>query len=94
LEVGQGPLSPTRLSEFLATDDRHNDGKPETIEMKFFRRLVGRFVDDHTPSVVEVAQIRQAAFRAKVPLNLVDNFLDYVPVPYQDVDDYVKSCWI
>jgi hypothetical protein len=91
LEVGQGPLSPTRLIECLATDDRQNDGKPETIEMEFVRRLVGRIVDDHTPSVVEMAQIRQAAFTAKVPLNLVDNFRNYVTVPDQDVDDYVNQ---
>jgi hypothetical protein len=36
-----------------------------------------------------VAQIRQAALKAKIPLNLVDDFLDCVTVADQDIDDYI-----
>ncbi|KAG7337357.1 hypothetical protein IV203_000006 [Nitzschia inconspicua] len=84
-EVGQGLLSPTRLSEFLAVVDRQHDGKNEPKEMVYFKSLIVPIVDGHKPSIVEVAQIRQAAFKANVPLNLVDNFLDYAND--QDAED-------
>ena len=80
-EVGQGPLSPTKLSEFLATVDTQPAGKGK--EMEKFKQLIVPIVDGHKPSFIEVAGIRQAAMKANIPLEVVDNFLDYV-----NDDDY------
>jgi len=77
-EVGQGPLSPTKLSDFVASVEKLQIGSKQRKEIENFECLILPVVDGHKPSMYDSACIRQAAIKARIPLDLVDNFLDSV----------------
>lgn len=68
------------IALYFATLDEHLSAENAEMEhnVKFFQKLVGPVVSGETPSIIEAAQIRQAAFRADIPIEVVDRFLDFV----------------
>ncbi|MGK3755160.1 MAG: hypothetical protein ACI8RD_007469 [Bacillariaceae sp.] len=78
-EVGQGVLSPTKISRFVsAIDHQPASGSDQEHLLQHFKELIVPLVDGHRPTLVETAQIRQAAQKADISLDLVDQFLDDV----------------
>ena len=76
-EVGQGVLSPTKISKFVsAIDQQPVSGADQEHLLQQFKELIVPLVDGHKPTSVETAQIRQAAQKADISLDLVDQFLD------------------
>ena len=54
----------------MNTEREHN--------VTFFQRLVAPLVSGGKPTIIESAQIRQAAMRAEIPIDIVDRFLELV----------------
>jgi len=54
----------------MNTEREHN--------VTFFRRLVAPLYSGGKPTIIECAQIRQAATRAEIPIDIVDRFLELI----------------
>ena len=70
-------------SEELATyfsniDQRRIEGENNEKLIIDFKGLMMPVMDGKIPTIIEEAQIRQAALKANVPLGYVDKFIDYV----------------
>jgi len=74
IEVGEGFLSPTKISRLVSSlDSSHAD---KTGERKQLMDLIVPLINGHNPTLVEMAQIRQNAQSANISLQVVDQFLD------------------
>ena len=94
-EVGQGDISPTKISRLMNTIDRkHINGEAE-YHLQQFKELIVPLIDGHKPDLIESAQIRQAAMKVDIPLQLVDQFLDDVedtiPAVFSSFDEQILS---
>jgi len=72
-------ISPIKLVNYFSTIhhrkfERENDEKL----LKDFKKLMTPVLNGQKPTIIEEAQIRQAALKADVPLEFVDAYIDYV----------------
>lgn len=82
--------SPSALIEyFTSIDQRHMEGKEKSV--KNFQRLIIPLLDGKKPSIIEEAQIREAALVANVHVELVDKFISYVNEEHPDVVPQLSS---
>jgi hypothetical protein len=68
------------ISMYFATIDQHLPMKNAEMKrnVKTFQKLVAPVAFGVIPSVIETTQIRQAALRAEIPIDIVDGFLDLI----------------
>ena len=79
MENHTDPMSPMMLvNYFLNVDKRKFQGKDEEMLARDFKRLIMPVIKGKKPTIVEEAQLRQAALKADVPLDFVDAFVEYV----------------
>jgi len=72
-------MSPTMLVNYFSdVGKRKFEGENEEKLVNDFKRLMMPVINGSKPSVIEEAQIRQAALKADVPLDFVDTFIEYV----------------
>jgi len=72
-------MSPTMLMNYFSKiDQRKFNGENEKKLVSDFKRLITPVINGNKPSIIEEAQIRQAALKANVPLDFVDTFVDYI----------------
>lgn len=72
-------MSPTMLVKYFSNvGQRKFEGENEEKLVNDFKRLMMPVINGNKPSVIEEAQIRQAALKADVPLDFVDTFIEYV----------------
>ena len=72
-------FSPSGIARYFVSLN-HNDesfADKDTKMVHQFQKLVAPVIAGSKPSIIEAAQIRQAARKAKVPLEVVDRFLDF-----------------
>jgi hypothetical protein len=92
-EMGEVPLSPTKISKFFEELDKQAfKGEEHMKRVQRFQQLVAPLLNGHKPTVIETAQIRQAAQRADVSMRVVDEFLDYVNANDPSLIGPVDSC--
>ena len=73
------PRSPGSISKFLVgLKPAEGASEEQTAALDRLKKLIANVVQGEKPSIIEAAQIRQAAQRANVSLALVDSFLEYV----------------
>lgn len=73
---------------FAALDEKFRDDSGFMAQnVRFFQRIVAPVVAGEKPSIIEAAQIRQAALRAEIPLEVVDRFLDLIDERSQQAPD-------
>jgi hypothetical protein len=72
-------LLPSGIAKFFAglDDDQDSDDEDKSNHVRHFQKLIAPVISGEKPSIIETAQIRQAARRAGVPLEIVDRFLDF-----------------
>jgi len=71
--------TPAALINYFSTiDAREFEGINQEKLVKDFKRLMMPIIAGEKPTIIEEAQIRQAALKANVPLNYVDAIIDYV----------------
>ncbi|VEU36295.1 unnamed protein product [Pseudo-nitzschia multistriata] len=79
-------MSPAALiSYFYTIDARIFKGEEDEKLVKGFKRLMMPVIDGKKPTIIEEAQIRQAALKADIPLAFVDAFIDHVKDDHPDV---------
>jgi len=94
LKVDLGAMSPTKISKIVATmDNQHSIGVDQKKVEQHFKELIVSIFDGHTPSLVELSQIKEAAQKANVSLEIVDQFLDYVADARPDVISLISKSW-
>ena len=69
-------MSPAMLVKYFS--NIKFEGENEEKLVKDFERLMIPVMNGKIPTIIEEAQIRQAALKADVPLNFVDAFVDHV----------------
>ena len=72
-------MSPTMLVNYFSDiGKRKFEGENEEKLVNDLQRLMMPVMNGNKPSLIEEAQIRQAALKADVPLDFVDTFIEYV----------------
>ena len=80
-------ISLQAIAEFFATleDSVNFEDREEATKFRHFQKMVAPAISGQRPSIIEAAQIRQAAQRTKVPMEVVDRFLDFADHLHADV---------
>mmetsp|Transcript_21610 Transcript_21610/g.33017 ORF Transcript_21610/g.33017 Transcript_21610/m.33017 type:complete len:2075 (+) Transcript_21610:97-6321(+) len=71
-------LSPVAIARYFVSLDDINCSEGRAKKVRYFQKLVAPVISGVKPSIIEAAQIRQAAQKARVPLDVVDRFLEFV----------------
>ena len=95
--------SPTMLYNYFSNIDQYKKAESQETLVNDFRNLMTPVVQGHKPTVIEEAQLRQAALKANISLDYVDAFVDFVkdenpelvrnmslkekPVSWEEVED-------
>jgi hypothetical protein len=70
--------TPRQIAQFLATIEPSDEAPvDEKRYFKSFKKLIAPVVEGEKPSIVDTAKIRQAAQRAKVPVDAVDQIFEH-----------------
>jgi hypothetical protein len=70
--------SPTKIVKFFSSlKPSENASSEEINKVKRFQKLIAPVIQGERPSIIEVAQIRQAARLANVQVDVVDEYLEY-----------------
>jgi len=97
-------MSAQALMNYFSTIDlREFEGENEEKLVKDFKRLMLPIMNGKKPTIIEEAQVRQAALKANVPLNYVDEFIEYVKdekpevvlpqLSLEDEKDFLAKGW-
>ena len=93
-------LSPRSISKFLAgLQPAEGFTEEQTMALSRMKKLIANVVHGEKLSIIEAAQIRQAAQLANISLNLVDEFLEYaegqqpemLEVPTKSSDEWTSD---
>lgn len=72
-------------------DERYRHDQMHLEKIRWFKKLVAPVIGGSKPSIIESAQIRQAALVAKIPLDVVDRYLDMIDVDEPAIPDILSS---
>jgi hypothetical protein len=79
-------MTPEMLVKYFSNvDKRKFEGEIEEKLAINFKKLVLPVINGNIPSIIEEAQIRQAALKANVPLDFVDSYIGHVKDQNPDV---------
>eukprot|EP00533_Pseudo-nitzschia_delicatissima_P009324 CAMPEP_0116089610 /NCGR_PEP_ID=MMETSP0327-20121206/6515_1 /TAXON_ID=44447 /ORGANISM="Pseudo-nitzschia delicatissima, Strain B596" /LENGTH=1309 /DNA_ID=CAMNT_0003580809 /DNA_START=11 /DNA_END=3940 /DNA_ORIENTATION=- len=78
MNVADG-MSPEELASYFSNIDQlTSEGENNEKLINDFKALMMPVMDGKIPTIIEEAQIRQAALKANIPLGYVDKFIDHV----------------
>ena len=70
--------TPRQVAQFFSTLEPSDEAPVDEKRcFKSFKKLIAPAIEGEKPSIVDIAKIRQAAKRAKVPLDAVDQILEH-----------------